>query len=188
MAFQLSLTFFSFFPHFFFFGLGCWRKVLREPNALGAWIKCSFIMKSIGDTEGCEGILLLIASERSACISRMSAFPLSHYCPAISATSSRCCIFFPVLVLSKVRRRTFKRMFHLNRKLHWSFKDFFSAGVAHLRYINMYVLVQLKVKGLYLKQHWSNSWFLIFFSGGCVSEVPSGDTTDCGSCFKTTED
>lgn len=92
MAFQLSLTFFLFLP---FLGLGCWRRVLREPNALGAWINCSFIMKSIGDAEGCEGILLLIASERSACISKMSAFPLSHYCPAISATSSRCCELLP---------------------------------------------------------------------------------------------
>lgn len=80
-ASQLSLTFFILL-----------KKRPRGPRCPPSMNLTQFRnKKDRGDTEGCRGggILLLIALERSARVSKMSAFPLSHYCPATSATSCR---------------------------------------------------------------------------------------------------
>jgi len=69
----------------------CWGVFSWELNSCWAWIKHSFILRGRWRMEAlgvCGGVLLLIGWDSSTGVSKMSALLSSHYCPAISATSS----------------------------------------------------------------------------------------------------
>ncbi len=93
----------------------CCKRNLTGPKRLRAWIKYSFIIRKMGDTEGCGGILLLIRLECSTGVSKLSAFLSSHYCPAISATSCRCWKFHSCFPTIQSSLEKIKKMFHLTQ-------------------------------------------------------------------------